>query len=104
MWTLDFETEGITDNTSWHPPKPVGVAFKHEGGPSVYLRWGHPIGNNCDWERGKAETAAIITSGEPILCHHSKFDLSVAAYWFDLPWPDPLLIHDTMYLIFLHDP
>jgi DNA polymerase-1 len=105
VWTLDFETEGIRDNTSWHPPKPVGVAFKHEGGSSIYLGWGHPIGNNCDWERGKAEVAAIITSGEPILCHHSKFDLSVAAYWFDLPWPkDSLLIHDTMYLIFLHDP
>jgi DNA polymerase I len=105
VWTLDFETEGIEENTSWHPPKPVGVALKHEDGPSIYLRWGHPVSNNCDWSRGKEETASVLTSGDSILCHNSKFDLSVAAYWFDIPWPkDPLLIHDTMYLIFLHDP
>lgn len=105
MWTLDFETEGITEQTSWHPPKPVGVALKHMGGSSTYLRWGHPVGNNCDWERGRTEVASILTSGEPVLCHHSKFDLSVAAYWYDIPWDyDPLDIHDTMYLIFLHDP
>lgn len=104
MWTLDFETEGIEENTSWHPPKPVGVALKHMGGSSFYLRWGHPVSNNCDWERGREEVASVLTSGAPILCHSSKFDLSVAAYWFDLPWPAPLDIHDTMYLIFLHDP
>ena len=105
MWTLDFETEGIEENTSWHPPKPVGVALKHNGDPSHYIRWGHPVGNNCDWSNGRRDALNVLTSGEPILCHNSKFDLSVAAYWFDMPWPEePLIIHDTMYLIFLHDP
>lgn len=104
MWTLDFETESIAGNTSWRPPKPVGFALKHNDGPSEYLRWGHPIGNNTDWEGGKRVFAAAYTSGEPLLFHHSKFDCAVAATWFDLPMPDCLLIHDTMYLIFLHDP
>ncbi len=95
MWTLDFETEGIEENTSWHPPKPVGVALKHDAGYSEYV---------IQWDTMRRMVGDIITSGEPILCHNSKFDLSVAAHWFDLPWPDPLDIHDTMYLIFLHDP
>lgn len=104
MWTIDFETEGITDNTSWHPPKPVGVALKHDGAPSYYLGWGHPIENNTDWQRGYEAVGQVLTSGEPILCHNAKFDLSVSAYWYDLPWPADLDIHDTMFLIFLNDP
>jgi DNA polymerase-1 len=40
-----------------------------------------------------------------MLFHHAKFDTSVAMFWMGLPMPkDPLKVHDTQFLIFLHDP
>jgi DNA polymerase-1 len=73
----------------------VGVALKHNSVTSQYV---------TDWESMKFRVAAIFASDEPILCHHAKFDIAVACHWLDLPMPDPLRIHDTMYSIFLYDP
>jgi DNA polymerase-1 len=94
MWVLDFETEAIVGNTSKFPPKPVGLAYRTPDGESDYT---------TEW----AWMANILSNAwkENMLFHHSKFDVSVAMKWFSLPFPrNPLNVHDTQFLIFLHDP
>ena len=94
MWTLDFESEAIAGNTSYRPPRPVGVAIKADNYASVY---------ETDWEMMRKCVATIFDGDEPILCHHSKFDVAVACHWFDLPMPDPLRVFDTMFDLYLDD-
>jgi len=93
MWTLDFETEAIVGNTSAFPPKPVGLAVRAPSGESQYF---------TDWENMRSQLEKAW-SGD-MLFHSAKFDVSVARHWFKLPEPEPLKVHDTTYLIFLHDP
>jgi len=93
MFTLDFETEAISGNTSAFPPKPVGLAVRQPDGAKYYeTSW---VGMGAALERA--------WSGD-MLFHSAKFDVSVARHYFNLPPPDPLKVHDTTYLIFLHDP
>jgi DNA polymerase-1 len=94
MWVLDFETEAIEGNTSKYPPKPVGLAIRESNSHEYYL---------TDWQAMRAACHEVWE--QELLFHHSKFDVSVAMYWFGLPMPrDPLKVHDTQFLIFLHDP
>jgi DNA polymerase-1 len=105
MLVVDFETEAIVGNPTVRPPRPVGMAYKRAGFKSKYLAWGHPSGNNCEGpERAKAVLAAAIAAGEPLLFHNSKFDVAVAEHHFGLRFPDPLLVHDTIFQVFLQDP
>lgn len=39
-----------------------------------------------------------------MLFHSAKFDIAVVTHWFGFPEPDPLLVNDTTYLIFLDNP
>lgn len=93
MLVLDFETEAIEGNTSYNPPKPVGLAYRTKAGETGYL---------TDWE--------IMSNflkrnwAEDLCFHNAKFDVSVARKWFELPEPEPLKIHDTQFLLFLQDP
>ena len=107
--TLDFETEAIVGNPIVNPPKATGVAVWVPGQEPVYLAWGHPTGNNCSWQDGHEYLRRIVQSGEPLLFHHSHFDIAVLEHNFcntgfsflnDM-WKR---IHDTMYLLFLADP
>lgn len=102
MFTVDFETYPIEGNPSINPPKPVGVAIKFSDGKSKYLAWGHPTENNCTWEDARDELARIWDYN--LLFHNAKFDTAVAEKWMELPIPEPLNIHDTMYLLFLDNP
>jgi DNA polymerase I-like protein with 3'-5' exonuclease and polymerase domains len=98
---VDFETAPITDNTSWHPPKPVGVAIRWADGKAEYLAWGHPgADNNCTYD--EARRALVMAWRSPIIFHHGKFDIAVAIEHFNLPWP--VRWHDTMFMLFLHNP
>lgn len=102
MITIDFETYAIDGNTSFKPPIPVGVAIKKANAKGRYYGWGHPTKNNTTYEKARAELLKVWP--KDILFHHSKFDVSVAIAYMDLPMPAPRKIHDTQYLLFLNDP
>jgi DNA polymerase-1 len=105
MLVVDFETKAIRGNPTVRPPAPVGMAFKRPGFKSQYLAWGHPSGNNCEGpERARLRLVEAIAAGEPLLFHNSKFDVAVAEHYFGLRFPDPLLVHDTIFQVFLYDP
>lgn len=101
--TIDFETEAIVGNPTVRPPKPVGVATKRPGYKGKYLSWGHPSGNTHSYEEAKAHLLQLVDSGAPLLFHNSKFDLSVMREHFGIT-VDPSRVHDTMFMIALHDP
>ena len=101
---VDFETEAIQGRPDY-PPVPVGVSIKWpKDRKAKYHAWGHPTENNCDLRNGKRALMEAWTSGLPLLFHHAKFDTDVATTHMgcpELPWE---LVHDTMYILFLHDP
>lgn len=103
MITVDFETAAIEGRPKY-PPKPVGVAIKYDNRPAVYSAWGHPSGNNTSLALVKSALSKIWEGDEPLLFHNAKFDLDVALEHFGLPLPPASRIHDTMFLLFLHDP
>lgn len=104
MLTFDFETEGIEGNPIANPPKPAGVALKWDDRPSQYLAWGHPTGNNCTLEHARLRLLEDLPLYSGALAHNAPFDLAVLREYFDFEFPDPLQVHDTQYLVFLHDP
>jgi DNA polymerase I-like protein with 3'-5' exonuclease and polymerase domains len=108
--TIDFETEAIVGNPLVNPPKPVGCAVWVPGEEPVYYSWGSLHGdNNITWAQFHAYLERIRDSGMPLLFHNAGFDISVWNASFcnarvlqhSNQW---ILIHDTMYLIFLADP
>lgn len=113
--TIDFETMPIEDPPNY-PPEPVGVSIMKWGKEPTYYAWGHlASGNGYKYERGKkpkacdarAEAAtALRTAYESgsVLFHNAKFDLDVAEEFFSLRVPSWERIHDTLLLLFLHDP
>jgi len=101
---VDFETHPIDEDIAWKPPVPVGVVLKMPGNVSLYLRWGHPSGNNTTYDAAKKVLETLWASTLPMLFHNAKFDLSVARYHFGLEVPDWTRIHDTMFLGYLDNP
>jgi DNA polymerase I-like protein with 3'-5' exonuclease and polymerase domains len=102
--TIDFETEAIQARPVY-PPEPVGVAIHVATAPPRYLAWGHPSGNNC--ERGEALEMlhqVHADDGAEVLYHNAAFDLSVSVERLGLPMLPWHRVHDTMFLLFLHDP
>jgi len=101
---LDFETEKIRPRPEY-PPEPVGVALLHIGHTARYLAWGHPSGNNCSKEEAQRVLSHLWADPEiHFIFHNASFDLSVAYERLGfppLPWHR---VHDTMFLLFLHDP
>lgn len=102
--TIDFETKKIEKRPKY-PPTPVSVSIQRIGErkPTFYA-WGHPEGNNCDESKPRAIVQDIVRSGEPMLFHNANFDVDVMqTHWNVGPirWD---LVHDTMFLLFLHDP
>src|ERR1017187_1242553 len=103
----DFETFPIA---GWpeYPPRPVGFSILLPGKKPKYWAFGHPTANNCTEADAKNalgqayELAHRAKCG--LLCHNSKFDMHVAERHWCLALPPWELIHDSMFLIFLHDP
>ncbi len=101
---LDFETHPITEDVAWKPPEPTGFSFKLPGGRTVYLRWGHPSGNNTTREDAERVLKTIWASPFPVLFHNAKYDMSVAYHHFGLPVLPWNRFHDTMFLAYLDNP
>jgi DNA polymerase I-like protein with 3'-5' exonuclease and polymerase domains len=100
---LDFESDAI-DTRPNYPPKPTGLAVHHEGIEPFYYAWGHPIENNCDYDRARMELAEYLENPEnEFVFHNAPFDCSIIEEKMQLqvPWER---VHDTMLLAFLHDP
>lgn len=104
MITFDFETEAIVGNPVHRPPRPVGVSIKYGDAPSHYYAWGHPTENNCTWEEGRTALLNALRSDPEWLAHNSPFEAAVLRKWFGVNKKNPLLFHDTQYLVFLYDP
>lgn len=103
MYTVDYESFAIQSRPEY-PPKPVGVAIKHNGDPAKYYAWGHPTGNNCTEAEGRAALTKAWTSGEEILAHNMQFEMDVSETHFKLPRLPWHLTQDSMFLLFLNDP
>lgn len=104
MYTVDYETEAIGDRPHQNPPRPVGVGIKHNDEPGEYYGWGHPEGNNCTEEDAVRALQEVWASGEPLLFQNAKFDLDVAEVHHGLELPPWERVHDTQFLLYLHDP
>lgn len=96
---VDFETRPIIPGLG-HAPRPVGVSILDDG-PAIYLRWGHPTGNNCT--RDDARRALLKVWHQRPVFHNAKFDIGVALEHMDLPWPQNGY-DDTMILAYLAEP
>lgn len=102
--TVDFETLPIGSNGR-KAPEPVGVAIRERGArKSVYLRWGHPDGNNCTKSEAKKKLATIWKPGRGLLFFNGKFDVDVGETHMGMPRLPAEEMHDAMFLAFLRDP
>lgn len=101
--TVDFETDPIEERPNY-PPEPVGVAIRSKG-HSSYHAWGHPFGNNCRKEQAVSYLRALVEDESvQILFHNAAFDAAVMWERLGLPLLPWRRMHDTMFLLFLHDP
>jgi DNA polymerase I-like protein with 3'-5' exonuclease and polymerase domains len=101
--TIDFEGEEI-DIRPHYPPRPTSVSIIIPGEKPEFLSWGHPIENNCSKDFARRRLARIWKGKDPLLFHHSKFDVDVAETEFNLPALPWDRTHDSLFLAFLHDP
>lgn len=101
---IDFETKGIKSRPEY-PPVPVGVSIQKAGSSAIrYYAWGHPTKNNCTFKEAQRALKEVWDSKVPLLFHHAKFDVDVAQTHMgmkDIKWDR---IHDTQFLLFLHEP
>ena len=102
---LDFETEGIEARPKY-PPKPVGLAVYDPEGvyPDGYHSFDHLHNNSTSFSYVRDMLIDIWASDRAVCFHNAMFDLDVIETHFDLAIPNPLRIHDTLILAFLHDP
>lgn len=105
---LDFETDGIESRPRF-PPVPRSFSLQRPGErkPTFYA-WGHPEGNNCEESKAREIIRDLwrwaAQEGNALLGQNMKFDCDVAETHFGvprLPWDR---VHDSMFLLFLHDP
>lgn len=101
--TVDFETEAIDFDRPDLPPRPVGVSIKYWKKPAVYYAWGHRVGNNCTKEEA-IQALKIAFNHSSILCHNTKFEMSVFCGQLGLPMVPPKGYHDTALMAFLMNP
>jgi DNA polymerase-1 len=84
---------------------PVGFSAKAPGMRSAkYYAWGHPTENNCSFEEGRAAFQKYWNESRGLLFHNAKFDVEVATKHMGVKLPTWDKIHDTLFMIFLHDP
>lgn len=106
---LDFETHAIEPRPNY-PPKPVSLALKFPNESQYRLMaWGHgdgskAAGNNCTEKEARGELKRAYASKYPILAQNFAFDGDVAETHWQLALPSWERYHETMFLLFLHDP
>ena len=101
-FVIDFETKRIVKG-SGVAPRPVGVSIQRLGERSHYYAFGHPTNNNCDENAAREALRKVWYSGEPMIFHNSKFDISVAHEHWEFEWPTGRF-DDTMFLVYLANP
>lgn len=101
--TIDFETDKIQPRPLY-PPVPVGVSIKEWGKKAVYYAWGHATDNNCTKARALAALRQVWYTSDGLLFQNGRFDLDVAEVHLGLKPPTWDRVHDTLLLLFLHDP
>lgn len=102
--TIDFETKGIQSRPEY-PPVPVGVSIKTPKDRTArYYAWGHPTKNNCTLKEAQKALKEVWDSKLPMLFHHAKFDVDVAQVHMGMKEVKWDRIHDTQFLLFLHEP
>lgn len=102
---IDFESFKIESRPKY-PPKPTSVSIQRIGErkPKFYA-WGHPEGNNCDESLPRQIITDIVRkTSEPVLFHNASFDVDIMQTHWGVGPIDWRRIHDTMFLLFLHDP
>lgn len=105
LLTIDFETDAITVNPVWQPPKPCGVSIKWGAGPSKYFAWGHPTENNCDEPTGRRELMHALKQAKgEFIAQNAGFEVAILREYYGWVPKDPLKIHDVMIVLFLTDP
>ena len=102
-WTIDFETEAIRGHI---PPVPTSMAAKQPDGTTHFYSWGHPNSPTPEEDEATAKQLFyhLCAVKTPLLCQNAKFDMGVAQYHWGIGPKDPLLVHDTMFLLFLNNP
>lgn len=101
---LDIESEKIEPGAPLLP-RPVGVAIQWEDGKRQYLAWGHPTENNIPERAAQLILLDVWRLGYHIITHNgAAFDIPVLEHYFNLPKIDPLRVHDTLFLAYLHNP
>lgn len=102
--TIDFESVPIKRRPEY-PPKPTGVSIQWpEWKKPRYWSFAHPTKNNSTLTEARHELQKAWQSKLGLLFQNGKFDVDVAETHMQckpLPWER---IHDTMFLLFLHDP
>ena len=102
--TVDFETEGIEGRPKY-PPIPVGFSILKPGQKkSKYYAWGHPCENNCTFDEARRALLEVWEGDVPLLFHNGKFDVDVAETHMKMSPIRWERVHDTLFLLFLHDP
>jgi len=103
--TIDFETDAIAPRPKY-PPEPAGVSIMWPGERKPkYLAWNHPTENNCTKSEGRKALLKCYEQKEfGLLFHNAKFDMDVGETKLDLPRLGWERYHDTLFLLFLHDP
>lgn len=84
---------------------PVGVSILKPGERAPrYYAWGHPTNNNCTFAEGCQRLKEVWYGAEPLLFQYGKFDVEVAVERMGVKMPTWDRIHDTLFLLFLHEP
>lgn len=107
----DYETESIEKRPAY-PPKSAGCSLLLPGErQATYYAWGHqgellPTKHVVyeDRDKFKRRLRDLRASKVPVLYQNGKFDCDVEEADFGLPLRPWEQVHDTLYLIFLHDP
>lgn len=100
---IDLETFAAEVRPDY-PPEPVGVAIKAWGRKARYYAWGHASGNNSTREAAVAAVRKAYACPDGVVFHNAKFDVDVIETHLGIPAPPWQCIHDTLFLLFLHDP
>lgn len=101
--TVDCETFAIEGRPNY-PPIPIGVSIQWPGEKPRYYGFGHLTNNTASREEAHDAIQKAYMHPDGVLFQNGKFDVDVIEVHFDLVIHEWHRIHDTMFLLFLHDP
>ena len=99
---VDIEGYAIESRPKY-PPVPTGISIKEFGQPAEYLSWGHVSENNTTFAAAKRRLKEQLKNRDWLM-HNASFDCDVIETHLGVKMPEWNRIHDTMWLLFLHNP